>query len=63
VKSLKAADPIGRFEQTIIAKGLVSRAQLDKERETAVKAVDEAIEFARKSPYPESEEALEQVFA
>lgn len=63
VKNLKAADPIGQFEQTIIAKGLVSRAQLDKERETAVKAVDEAIEFARKSPYPKSEEALEHVFA
>lgn len=62
VKGLKAADPIGRFEQTIIAKGLASRAQLDEEREAAAKAVAEAIEFARQSPYPEAKEALEQVF-
>jgi len=63
VKNLKAADPIDQFEKMVIAQRLVSRDQLDKEREAAIKVVEEAITFARESPYPEPKEALEHVFA
>jgi len=60
---LRGRDPLPRFRATLIEAGL-----LDDEADAALVArvrseVDEAISFARQSPYPAPEEALDRVFA
>jgi TPP-dependent pyruvate/acetoin dehydrogenase alpha subunit len=62
VKRLKANDPISRFANQILDRGLATQRELDVAKEAAAQAVDEAIDFARKSPYPDLEEAREHVF-
>jgi len=47
----------------MIATGGVSAAEADAAVATARKEVDEAVAFARQSPYPAPAEALEHVFA
>lgn len=62
VEKLKKKDPIDRLRQQMIAQGVFTAADADRVA-TEVKAeVDEAIEFARQSPYPEPQEALEDLF-
>lgn len=62
VEKLKEKDPIQRLGQQLIDQGLATQAELDKIHDEAKAEVDEAIEFARQSPYPEPEAALEHVF-
>lgn len=62
VEELKKKDPIKRLGQQLIDQGMATQADLDKTHEEVKAEVDEAIEFARESPYPEPEAALEHVF-
>ncbi|MFC6942642.1 thiamine pyrophosphate-dependent dehydrogenase E1 component subunit alpha [Salinirubellus sp. GCM10025818] len=58
-----ARDPIERFRARLAAEDVLSEAEFE-EMETAVEAeVDEAVEFARESPYPEPEEAYEDLWS
>lgn len=63
VKRLKVNDPIPRFGKQVLDRGLATQRELDAAKEAAGRAVDEAIAFARESPYPKPEEALLHVFA
>lgn len=62
VKRLKASDPIPRFGKQILDRGLATQRELDAAKDEAARAVDQAIAFARESPYPEPEEALLHAF-
>ncbi|RME83693.1 MAG: thiamine pyrophosphate-dependent dehydrogenase E1 component subunit alpha [Caldilineae bacterium] len=62
VENLKKKDPIKRLGQQLIDQGLATQAELDRIYEEVKAEVDEAIEFARQSPYPAPEAALEHVF-
>lgn len=62
VKKLREKDPIRRFAQQVLDRGLATAEELDAEKEAAARAVDEAIAFARESPYPDPQEALLHVF-
>lgn len=55
--------PIIRFQNTILSEGLISNEELEKITAKAIETVEEAVVFAEESPYPEPEEALEDVFA
>jgi len=56
-------DPIQRFKNKLSELGVLTKAETDAiEREVAVK-IEEAVKFALESPYPEPEEALEDVYA
>jgi TPP-dependent pyruvate/acetoin dehydrogenase alpha subunit len=62
VKRLQEHDPILRLRERLMAQGWLS-AEDDQEMQKAAQAtVDAAIEYARQSPYPAPEEALEDVF-
>ena len=62
VEELKGKDPIDIFRAYITGDGGVGEQEADGLADKARKEVDAAIEFARNSPYPEPEEALEKVF-
>lgn len=54
-------DPIPRFRKKLIQEGILTREEADRIDQQVTKAVEESAEFAVDSPYPEPEEALEDV--
>jgi len=63
VEEWKKKDPIPKFRKQLIEQGVLSEAQVAKIEEEVAAEVKEAEEFARNSPFPEPQEALEHVFA
>lgn len=55
--------PIAMFESRFLARGTCTQAELDAIKAEVKRAVDEAVAFALDSPFPQPEEALEDVFA
>jgi len=60
---LRERDALKRFESQLIGSGTLTEADARRVWEEARAEVDEAVEFARSSPYPAPESALEHVFA
>jgi TPP-dependent pyruvate/acetoin dehydrogenase alpha subunit len=60
---LKERDALRAFERRLIDTGAMTAAEAQAAWDGARAEVDEAIEFARSSPYPKPEAALEHVFA
>jgi TPP-dependent pyruvate/acetoin dehydrogenase alpha subunit len=63
VDQLKAKDPIQRLKAQLIQQGMLTEEEAAAIYQRVQAEVEEAIEFARSSPYPEPQEALEDVFA
>lgn len=63
MERLRARDAIPRFEEQLRANGVATGVALREVWEAARTEVDEAIEFARSSPYPDPASALDHVFA
>jgi acetoin:2,6-dichlorophenolindophenol oxidoreductase subunit alpha len=61
--SLQATDALKRFEQQLIERGVLTDEDVASVHETCQAEVDEAFEYARSSPYPAPESALDHVFA
>ena len=59
---LMKKDPIPGYRQRLIDEGVMSEAQAEDIAARARGRIDEAIAFARESPYPRPEEAMEKVF-
>lgn len=55
--------PIRRFEEKLLKMGVLNEDKIKEIREMVAKEVEEAVGFAEESPYPEPEEALEDVYA
>jgi acetoin:2,6-dichlorophenolindophenol oxidoreductase subunit alpha len=55
-------DPLTVFAAQVTDRGLLARADLDRIDQEAERQVDEAIEFAERSPTPAPEEALTDVY-
>jgi TPP-dependent pyruvate/acetoin dehydrogenase alpha subunit len=62
VARLKSHDPITHLRDQLIEQKWLTEEQDAEVHIAARKAVDEAIAFARESPYPAPQEALEDVF-
>lgn len=62
VARLKQTDPILRLREQLLSQGWLSAEQDAQVRRQAQATVDEALEFARQSPYPQPQEALDDVF-
>ncbi|MFS8514928.1 MAG: pyruvate dehydrogenase (acetyl-transferring) E1 component subunit alpha, partial [Planifilum fulgidum] len=62
VASLRKKDPIDRLKSLLIKEHSVSSEELEQLESRARAEVDEAYAFARSSPYPDPDEALEDVF-
>ncbi|MEM3623471.1 MAG: pyruvate dehydrogenase (acetyl-transferring) E1 component subunit alpha [Candidatus Bathyarchaeia archaeon] len=63
VEEWLAKDPIKRFREKLLQTKALTEAEIQQiEREVAAE-IEEAVKFAMESPYPEPEEALEDVYA
>ena len=55
--------PIGLFEKKLIKEGILNSSQIDNLKQDIQREVNDAINFAKKSPYPECEEMFSDVYA
>jgi TPP-dependent pyruvate/acetoin dehydrogenase alpha subunit len=55
-------DPILRLEKQMLDKGWASQGDLDRLHSDIRREVDEAVEWAEKSPYPDPSELLDNVY-
>jgi len=56
-------DPINRFEQVLIQDQILTKKKLRVVWDEVKAEMDAAIEFAKNSPFPKPEEALEDLYA
>ena len=56
-------DPIDLFRVLLVDEGIATEAEIDKLQSEIHDAVEEALEFARESPYPEPDELFEDMYA
>lgn len=62
VKKWEERGPVNRLEEQSIALSILSVAEIEEIRATVDDEIAAAVRFARESPYPEPEEALEDLF-
>jgi len=55
-------DPIARLERLILERGWEEQAELDRRRAAMRAEIDEAVEWAENSPYPDPSELLDGVY-
>lgn len=56
-------EPIAPYEKLLVHQGVATEAELKAIKDGVIKELAEAVEFARKSPFPAPETALEDVWA
>jgi pyruvate dehydrogenase E1 component alpha subunit len=56
-------EPIAPYRRLLIEQGVLTEAQADEIEADVVRELDEAVEFARQSPLPEPETALQGLWA
>jgi TPP-dependent pyruvate/acetoin dehydrogenase alpha subunit len=59
----KKKDPISRYQQILIQEEIVTTAEIDQLQRQIVEEVDQAVEWAEKSPFPDPEECLSGVYS
>ncbi len=59
----KLTDPIPRFKQELLQRGVVSEAQISDIERDAKATIDDAVAFAIESPYPELSELQTDMYA
>jgi len=62
IEAGKLADPVPQFKAYLEEQGLLTAEQNEEINKRVAKEVDDATDFAEKSPYPEPEEALTRVY-
>jgi pyruvate dehydrogenase E1 component alpha subunit len=62
VERWKEKDPIPRMEKRMLEMDIVTQEELDRIDEEIRQEVEEAVEYAEESPWPEPEEVLEDVY-
>ncbi len=62
IEAWKKKDAIEGFEKRLIQLGVMTKKQVDAVHAAVSKDVEEAIEFANESPYPEADTLLENVY-
>ena len=58
-----ARDPIPRFARRMMKAGMVDETELEAIDATITGLVEDAVEFAKESPYPEADEVTDHVYA
>ena len=56
-------DPIARYQGKLLAEGVADMEELDEIRQRAAVEIEDAIEFAESSPYPDPESVEEGIYA
>lgn len=62
VEEWRKKDPILQLEKNLIKNKIVNSLEIENIKKEVIAEVDEAIEFARKSPSPLAEEAMEDLY-
>ena len=62
VETRRERDPIGRLERALLDDRALSADDLDHLRREAADEIEAAVRFARESPLPRPEEALEDLY-
>jgi len=63
VEEWKAKDPIAKFEAKLLEMGALTKEEATRIDEQLKAQIEDAVTFARQSPLPAPEEALEDLFA
>lgn len=63
VAAWKEREPLAPYRAKLIEQGVISEGEADAIEDEVVQELDEAVEFARQSPLPEPETALEDLWA
>jgi len=63
LEEAKRNDPVINAEKKLISKGIINEKELEEIQNNIIEEINDAIDFARESSYPEPEEALKNVFS
>ncbi|MDH5481307.1 MAG: pyruvate dehydrogenase (acetyl-transferring) E1 component subunit alpha [Candidatus Bathyarchaeota archaeon] len=63
VEEWLARDPIKRLKEKLLQTNTLTKTEIQRIEKEVVTKIEEAVKFAIESPYPSSEEALEDVYA
>ena len=61
-KIYEETDPIKAFEKKVLSESLMTKKSMDDIRKKVQRAIDESVEYARKSPYPEPSELFDDLY-
>lgn len=61
-KIYEETDPIKAFEKKVLSESLMTKKAMDDIRKKVQSAIDESVEYARKSPYPEPSELFDDLY-
>jgi pyruvate dehydrogenase E1 component alpha subunit len=62
VEQWRQRDPIKAFADRLVDEGVVSREDAERYDQEAIEAVDEAVQFADQSPFPELDSLYDEVY-
>ena len=63
VEEWKQRDPVDIHKALLLSQDIATQAEIDQMEEEVKKQIDEAVEFARESPYPDPSELFDDMFA
>ena len=63
VEQWKQRDPIAIHKERLLSQGIATQSEVDGVGEEVKVLIDEAVEFARQSPYPDPSEVFDDLFA
>ena len=63
LESWKQRDPIDIHKAVLLSQDIATQAEIDQMEDEIKKQIDDAVEFARESPYPEPSELFDDMFA
>ena len=63
VELWKQRDPIKIHQQQLLSHGIATQAEMEQMDAQVRQEIEEALEFARQSPYPDPSELFEDMFA
>jgi len=63
LESWKRKDPVPRFERLLLERGIIDEGYKKTTLQRIEREIEDAIEFAEKSPHPDPSEILEDVYA
>lgn len=63
VRAWKERDPVKKYREKLVSEGFIKESELKETELSVMKEIDEAVDFAEKSPKPVLQSALEDVFA
>lgn len=63
VEEWRVNDPINRFKAYVLDEGLITLPELDEIDGEVAAEIEEAVTFARESPFPEMDALYEHIYA